>query len=498
MIATFPTIYDDELVYSVLSRFYDHSGILSFRYAAESLFQNKLSRPTIEFVNEYTDDALSHLLRKCNMESLILKHTMAAFYMRFLDLPRRTAAMQALTAMNNQYWTHLHLPVNRRRTSEKARLRYCLLCSKEDRERYGETYWHTCHQLRHIDVCPVHGCYLQDSEVTISTEGTPSLISAESVVPYQYDATQCENALQLRLARYAHEAFCALIDMKNAVTTGAFFKSRLEGTPYISVRGERRNISLLYRDFFAYYAWLPNSPINEPWQVEKIFCNQNHSFVPICMMALFLDISVTELCAPSLPEKTQAQRFDEEVLRLHAQGLKYPAIAKRMNANLELVKKTGEGRATCWYTGEKRRTWSPNSGPKRLDYKTIDAEYLPKVKAVAAEMYGQNGNRPRKVTVLGIETRLSIPTYRLSHCPRCMSVIKKYMETQEEYWAREAVWCAKELMKEGVPLSQTRFLQKINLRQKNYERCIPYLHLYADGELLDKLQNVLIKGGNGK
>ena len=68
MIATFPTIYDDELVYSVLSRFYDHSGILSFRYAAESLFLNKLSRPTIEFVNAYTDDALAHLLRKCSME----------------------------------------------------------------------------------------------------------------------------------------------------------------------------------------------------------------------------------------------------------------------------------------------------------------------------------------------------------------------------------------------------------------------------------------------
>ena len=261
MIATFPTIYDDELVYSVLCRFYDHSGILSFRYAAESLFLNRLSRPTIEFVNAYSDDALSHLLRKCSMESLILQHTMAPYYMRFLDLPRRRAAMQALTTMDNQYWKHLHLPSNRRETSEKARLRYCLLCSREDRERYGETFWHRCHQLRHINVCPIHGCYLQDSNVTISTEGTPSLISAESVVPYQYDATQCENVLQLRLAEYVYEVFCAPIDMNNTVTTGAFFRSRLEGTPYISVRGERRNMSLLYRDFFAYYASLPNSPI---------------------------------------------------------------------------------------------------------------------------------------------------------------------------------------------------------------------------------------------
>ena len=493
MIATFPTIYDDELVYSVLSRFYDHSGILSFRYAAESLFLNRLSRPTIEFVNAYSDDALSHLLRKCSMESLILQHTMAPYYMRFLDLPRRRAAMQALTTMDNQYWKHLHLPSNRRETAEKARLRYCLLCSREDRERYGETFWHRCHQLRHIDVCPIHGCYLQDSNVTISTEGTPSLISAESVVPYQYDATQCENVLQLRLAEYVYEVFCTPIDMNNTVTTGAFFKSRLEGTPYISVRGERRNMRLLYREFFAYYAPFPTSPLSEPWQAEKIFCNQNHSFVPICMMALFLGISVAELCVPSLPEKTQAQRFDEEVFRLHALGLKYPAIAKRMNANLELVKKVGEGRAICWYTGEKQRVSSPNSGPKKLDYKALDTEYLPRVKSAAAEIYGQDGRRPRRVTVLGVEARLSIQTYRLGRCPRCMSVINKYLETQEQYWAREAVWAAKQLIKDGIPLSKTRLLQLINLRVKNYERCIPSLPLYIKGDLLRQLQNILDK-----
>jgi len=41
-------------------------------------------------------------------------------------------------------------------------MRVCPLCVKEDRERYGETYWHLSHQLQGIDVCHKHGCYLTD------------------------------------------------------------------------------------------------------------------------------------------------------------------------------------------------------------------------------------------------------------------------------------------------------------------------------------------------
>ena len=252
-------------------------------------------------------------------------------------------------------------------------------------------------------------------------------------------------------------------------------------------------MTLLIQNFNDYYTELPNNPLSEAWKIEKIFCNQNHATVPVCMMALFLGISAKELCFPSLPEKTQAQRFDEEVLRLHSQGLKYPAIAKRMDAKLELVKKIGEGRAISWYKGERQRIYSPNSGPKKLDYQALDLEYLPKVEAAVAEIHGKDGNRPGRVTVLGVEARLSIPTYRLSKCPKCMSTIYQYMETQEEYWAREAVWAAKQLIKDGIPFSKTRLLQRINLRPQNYERCIPYLPLYTEGDLLHQLQSILGK-----
>ena len=33
-------------------------------------------------------------------------------------------------------------------------------CMKEDVKHCGEAYYHTCHQLPGVRVCPIHGCHL--------------------------------------------------------------------------------------------------------------------------------------------------------------------------------------------------------------------------------------------------------------------------------------------------------------------------------------------------
>ena len=51
-IAYFPTIYHDELIYSVFSRFYQNAGYPNYIFCAEDLFVNKRVKPDIEFINE--------------------------------------------------------------------------------------------------------------------------------------------------------------------------------------------------------------------------------------------------------------------------------------------------------------------------------------------------------------------------------------------------------------------------------------------------------------
>lgn len=63
MIAFFPEIYPDELLYSLLARYHARSGYVRFTYAAADLFKNPSTHPDIEFINPYTDDTIKWITK---------------------------------------------------------------------------------------------------------------------------------------------------------------------------------------------------------------------------------------------------------------------------------------------------------------------------------------------------------------------------------------------------------------------------------------------------
>ena len=50
-------------------------------------------------------------------------------------------------------------------------IRFCPLCLEEDRNQYGEAYWHRHHQIPGVLVCLKHGVALLDSQVSLETDG---------------------------------------------------------------------------------------------------------------------------------------------------------------------------------------------------------------------------------------------------------------------------------------------------------------------------------------
>ena len=72
-IAYFPTIYPDELIYSVLSRFYQNCGYPNYIFCAEDLFVNKRIKPDIEFINELKPEIIHLLCQNMTIEHLIEK-----------------------------------------------------------------------------------------------------------------------------------------------------------------------------------------------------------------------------------------------------------------------------------------------------------------------------------------------------------------------------------------------------------------------------------------
>lgn len=341
MITSFPSLYPDELLYSLFARYHAQSGHIAYVFAAEDLFERRATKPDIEFVDRLTLDALQLITRDMPIEQVIERHTMFPYYARFLPQNRRKQPLTLMTQGDERYHNLLYL------TKSKIivrYLRYCPLCAMEDRARYGETYWHRIHQMTGVDICPKHHCFLKNGTVQISSKPSPSLDSAEEHVPPAEDPVACNDERTCCIAAYVHAVFQSTMDMETDIPIGRFFHSRIEYTKYVSPRGEQRNMALLFQDLIAQYGLAPNNTIDAQWKLQKMFSSDRLSMYEICLVAMFLGVEPNELVRMRLPTKSQPEWFDEKIRVLHSQGLKYPEIARTVGAPYDVVKAVGEGR----------------------------------------------------------------------------------------------------------------------------------------------------------
>lgn len=484
MITYFPEIYPDELLYSQLARCYVKAGYPAYIYIAEDFFQDKKVRPDIEFINTFTSAAFRVVTREMTINEIIMKHTMFPYYGRFISKERRNKAYQALIGMKGNY--NNLLP--KVKSCQERFLRYCPLCVKADRDKFGETYWHRTHQIIGINICPIHRCYLKNSEVVISAKASPILHHAEGVISQKDNVELVQNDIAYELSDYVAAVFQSGLDMDSDVGIGEFLHSRMIGTKYLSARGKKRYMELLYRDFISYYEKLPENHITELWQLQKIFTNDRSNFVDVCLLAYFLKISVNDLVNMKVPDIPQDEVFDAEIKKLHDKGLKYPEIAKRLGMSYDSVKTIGNGR----YGKYQHKKENPQKGGVRAkDWTKLDDEYLTLVQRAIQRIENDESSMPKKITVIGIERDVGLPEGSFRKMPKCKAEINNHSISQEQLWAKKVVWAVHRILSEGQPLNWKHIRNLTNMRNENFQVCKPYLKMYTDVEMVERINELL-------
>ncbi len=483
MITYFPEIYPDELLYSQLARCYVKAGYPAYIYMAEDFFQNKKVRPDIEFINTFTPVALQIVTMETPIEDILMKHTMFPYYGRFIKPNRKQKAFDSLCGMKGNYYNLL--PMQKSKDGKERRLRYCPICAYEDRERFGESYWHRLHQLQGMNCCSIHKCRLLDSTIAISGKYSPKLVTAEETIPSESEINVVDNVMEIKLADYMARIFQADMDMKSEVTIGAYLHSKMPVDKYRSVRGEQRNIALFHSDFMEYYKELEQNHFTEIWQIQKVLTDQRANFDEICMIAMFLEVPVDELVNPILPEISDEEAFDRRVRELHNQGLKYPEIAELLGASYNVVKPVGEKRY-----GSKTSKKHNKGGCKKKDWNNIDKQTLPKVTAAIKNLQGSRITRPKKITIYAVARKMNVHSKYFDNLPLCKQQILEHYESQEEYWAREVVWAVQKILVEGQPLNWKHIRDLTNMRNDNFQACKPYLAKYADADMVERIKRV--------
>lgn len=486
--------YKDELLYSVLARTKVKNGYIAYTYAAEDFFLSSKARPDIEFVNAYTDKLMMALEEIKPFTEWVKENTMFEYYGHFIPEDRKRKALQSLIKRDGQHGKYLCMPAK----GNKRFLRICPICYQNEIKSYGEAYWHRSHQMMEINVCTIHNCRLMQSAVKISGAASPSFITPMEAFGLELkEKTESVVGTELALAQYVADIFKEVSLIKSTETdTGRniakFLYNNLEGTKYVSVRGEQRNISLLLSDFREYYKDFKDDffLLKDYEQLQKIFTGYRFNFYEICQLGLFLKIPAKELAALKNDKsiKRQIKAYDDRIIKMSGEGISGNEIARRMGASSRTVriilnrhqttesvcKDKSDSKDTTYIDDEMcdkadNCTIRKKPGAKKKDWEKQDEKYLPQVENAIRSIYGVMDERPHKVTVFAVSKILGLPDKALYRMPKCLSLIKSYEETQEEYWKREVLWAIRITKAAKREVNWRRIRELTNLRRSQFE-----------------------------
>ena len=421
MIGYLPPIYPDELVYSWFCRYYVHSGSLNHKLALDDLFCKRSDCLSKEFIGNLNSEVRERIEKVITVRDLILKHTMFTQYARFVPNKKETVEILINDGTVDVHTLFTVLP----REDNDRFLKYCPLCVKEDRARYGETYWHRAHQIRGMQVCTKHGCILNPSDVFAISYNSFSFQPAEFNVDEEAKIVMVDED-SLDYYSYIADVFNATIDFDNEIPISAVLYRFLKEQGYL--RGSQRRVQQLSKDMCRFFNELFVYNVASFNQVQRVLHGSLYEFSTVCQVAYYLGIPVYELISPTL---TQAEI---------SEGTSHKKVVKR-------------------------------------DWITLDKELAPGLEQFAVDIYNgiNTDSRPEKVSLKRVCREFGINEESFQKLPKCKNIVERYYETQEEYWAREIIWAYKMLVEKEKPFYWSDIRKLTGIKKCNLDRVLPYL-----------------------
>lgn len=156
MLHFFPSTFPDETLYSRLARYHRLSGHADDR---DSL--HELVGVHTHVITSDLPSLLQTLISKIpagarpSIEEIINSNTIFPYFQRFLPLERCGRAVSAMSGTSTAgLKTSIGLVASR--LGANNTFRFCGKCVNDDRDAFGQAYWHRVHQLPGVWVCPRH------------------------------------------------------------------------------------------------------------------------------------------------------------------------------------------------------------------------------------------------------------------------------------------------------------------------------------------------------
>jgi len=315
MLGFFTDPYSDEVLYSTVARYHQRAGYRSPDYTGGELFGTPRGGASIDLPAN-----LAHLVSvlppgHCyTVNTLINEHTLLPFYAAFLS-PDRIKRLKTIMAVSDGKRGSVHFLCGLVTSPHRlTHVRFCPACATDDRERFGETYWHRLHQVPGVKVCYKHDAFLEETDIYApNTLARREYVTAEAYVPITptvrpLDARECGHGILRQIAQDAawlleqRDLTCELTLLHNRyrglLHDRGFMKLTANG--WVS-RG--RNLQSAFTDFCGTDLLTElNSVLRINW-LKRLYGEAFRPQPPLyhLLMMQFLDISAETFFA--LPER---------------------------------------------------------------------------------------------------------------------------------------------------------------------------------------------------
>lgn len=448
MIAYFPDLYPDELVYSWFCRYYIHSGSITHKMALLELYCKRSDNPSKEFIGNIRPEVMDRIEDMYSLDDLVLKHTMYSQYARFIPLEQKKTALYSLS---HDFCDAHHLFCILPRVEGEQYLKFCPMCAKEDRETYGEAYWHRKHQIRNMKICVKHKCRLMESDVPAKSEQSYTFYPAENYI-YDHESIPESSIPAIQFAEFLEAVFDAPVDFAHDVPVSAILYDGMSRTKYLKPSGRSRYTKRLAEEMKVFYEKLGLCSISTINQIQKVLLGGQTEFSVVCQLAYFLGMKPEELTNPSLSMEQ---------------------IQKEENSHYQ-------------------------KDNISVDWEQLDIETEPVLEKLVKGIYDGTASkkgRPERVSERIVYREMNLAGQRLENMPRCKAVFERYTESYPESWARKVIWAYQKLKERDDPFYWSDIRAISGVKKKHFQEIIPYLEKHTDADTADQIMQLI---GNGE
>lgn len=468
-----PLIYEDELFFSIISRYKQMCGFISKNAFVRDIY-GKVGRPQSLFLPKNLNSIISNLpiSSKITAEDFVLNNSLYPFFTAFLSQEKAMNICEAMVSGDSSS-VERQMGISSSKVKLNKTLKYCPICFNEDMDSFGESWWRRLCQVPGVQYCLRHAIKLKESNV-ITTDTKLDYLCADfnTCTDLTVGDKEDEKLKELNM-KYVNNVSWLLLNKyirKDLRFIINFYIDKLRERGLAS-KGGCIYLDNFQGEFVSYYSHkylrMMQSDIDldkETNWVRTFVRNncKNRSPLRHLLVLQFLGIDIKEffstdsVLGKNIINTMPIPRLDRETMRERWLEI----VENNPGASRPELKKIGKGIYSWIFKHD--REWFNKVTPKKskwkkrkeiLNWEEKDIQYLELVKRAESEILAQKG-KPVRITRGSIRRKIA-ETREINNkkLVKTNEYIDRITEDITNYRIRKVKWAIHEMLNQGYTLT---------------------------------------------